>query len=324
MGKKQVIKSWVILLIIVLPIVVFTTSTCHRSVKSTELLAAAQTGDTTAISAILADPVDVNIEDEFGYTALHWAALGGYMDIVNLLLEHGADVNHTSRTGETSLMMACMNKHSEVVAVLLLAGAQPNIQPSGSPGWYAIHYASGAGSLETVELLIEANANLAAQDEYGRAPLHFAANSDIALALLKAGADPNAIDDSGTTPLHCACIDDQADVVEVLLQAGAHVNAAIQAGWMSAGQTPLHTAVKSGAISSIEKLIASGADIDAQDLEGETPLHLAAQEDQLDAAKALLNAGADSSITNADGKTPLDLAVTLGYSEIVDLIRAGN
>ena len=89
MGKKQVIKSWVILLIIVLPIVVFTTSTCHRSVKSTELLAAAQTGDTTAISAILADPVDVNIEDEFGYTALHWAALGGYMDIVNLLLEHG-------------------------------------------------------------------------------------------------------------------------------------------------------------------------------------------------------------------------------------------
>ncbi len=71
--------------------------------------------------------------------------------------------------------------------------------------------------------------------------LHLAASSSAVAEvelLLKAGADVNAKNTNGMTPLHGAAqMNPSPAVLEVLLKAGADVNAKNPGGW-----TPLHAA----------------------------------------------------------------------------------
>ena len=50
-------------------------------------------------------------EDEYGWTALHWAALNGHKEVVQLLISNGADVNAKNSDGKTPADLA-MNKAS--------------------------------------------------------------------------------------------------------------------------------------------------------------------------------------------------------------------
>jgi hypothetical protein len=52
--------------------------------------------------------VDINLYDNQGMTALHYAAAGGHVDMVQLLLENNADPNLPKQnTGYTSVHFAC-------------------------------------------------------------------------------------------------------------------------------------------------------------------------------------------------------------------------
>ena len=53
------------------------------------------------------DGVDVNIQDDEGFTALMDAARWGYVEMVNILLEeHNADTTLVDKQGKTALMWA--------------------------------------------------------------------------------------------------------------------------------------------------------------------------------------------------------------------------
>ena len=86
--------------------------------------------------------------------------------------------------------------------------------------------------------------HLSVMDREGNAPLHWAAcngHRDVAELLLAAGADVNAEDHGGDAPLHDAAQGGHAGLVELLLHSGAHVNA--RDCW---GATPLHDAAAAG------------------------------------------------------------------------------
>ena len=140
---------------------------------------------------------------------------------------------------------------------------------------------------------------MAARDEDGRTPLHFAGPQNVE-ALLAAGADVAARDEDGRTPLHLA----GSQTVETLLAAGADV-AARDAG----GRTPLHLAISRP---TVETLLAAGADVAARSRTGETPLHRAAARtnDNPAAIEAFLAAGADREARDRQGRTPLHHAAT--------------
>ncbi|MBI00936.1 MAG: hypothetical protein CL783_00440, partial [Chloroflexi bacterium] len=79
-------------------------------------------------------------------------------------------------------------------------------------------------------------ADIVAQDDKGRTPLHLAAmkkkNSvDVATLLIERGADIVAKDDKGRTPLHYATKSNSLEIARLLIQHGANTDG-IDLSWM--------------------------------------------------------------------------------------------
>ena len=74
------------------------------------------------------------------------------------------------------------------------------------------------------------------------------------------------------------------------------------------GTTPLHSAARSSGVVEVEVLLKAGADVNAKTASGETPLHFAAANNPSPTVlKILIKAGADPRAINNEGKTPLDV-----------------
>ena len=59
-----------------------------------------------------------------GWTALHYAAVNGDIDLVKYLIKHGANINKASAEGSTPLFLAKMGGYNEIVKILRNAGAK--------------------------------------------------------------------------------------------------------------------------------------------------------------------------------------------------------
>jgi ankyrin repeat protein len=108
-------------------------------------------------------------------------------------------------------------------------------------------------------------------------------------ALLQQHTDVNTPQADGTTALHWAVYRDDVEMADLLIQAGAKVQAANREG-----ATPLFLASVNGKAVMIEKLLKGGADPNLPVLpHGETALMMAARTGNVDAIKTLLDYGAD-------------------------------
>jgi ankyrin repeat protein len=120
-----------------------------------------------------------------------------------------------------------------------------------------------------------------ATDKYGFTALHVLMTEDrpqVAQILIDAGADVNARNDQQMTPLHLA---QHRSLVELLVKHGADLNSRAQGG-----VTPLHVAASEGAdtgsIEVIEALLKARADATLRDDEGQTAKQIAAARDEHD------------------------------------------
>jgi ankyrin repeat protein/TPR repeat protein len=139
-------------------------------------------------------------------------------------------------------------------------------------------------------------------------------------ALLK--ADPKLVQartDDGNTALHLAALEGQAAVAQLLLAAGAQVNAP---GLRE--ETPLHMAMYDGHRELAELLLASNANVNARNTAGETPLHLAARKGHRELAELLLEHQADANAKDRQDATPLHTAAAAGNKEMVALLLSQN
>jgi ankyrin repeat protein len=74
----------------------------------------------SSIAGHLPEPIEIDIADQRGLTALNCASIKGDMSMVKTLLSRGqADVNQTSPKGCTPLMYAGRGGYYEVVRYLL-------------------------------------------------------------------------------------------------------------------------------------------------------------------------------------------------------------
>jgi predicted N-acetyltransferase YhbS len=129
------------------------------------------------------------------------------------------------------------------------------------------------------------------------------------------------------TELHRAASQNEVATIKALLSAGVSPSLPIGRGddGMGWGATPLHVAACAGASSAIEVLLDAGADINALDGDCETPLHWAVRHNQLKSVAVLLRLGAEASIAGGAGVlTPLDYAVHGDQEAIAGVLRAAG
>jgi len=136
-------------------------------------------------------------------------------------------------------------------------------------------------------------------------------------ALLFAGASADSFDrDGGLSPLHTAAAYDRADVVKILLKAGASVSAKDHDK-----RTPLHEAAWWGYANIAKVLLEAGASVDAKTYAGWTPLHYAVAHGYPDVVKILLEAGASVDSKTNIGFTPLGLALRYDHIAAIEILE---
>jgi ankyrin repeat protein len=176
---------------------------------------------------------------------------------------------------------------------------------------------------DAVRTLLKQHVDVNVPEADGATALHWAAHwDDLSTAdlLIRAGANVQAANGYGITPLALACTNGNGEMVALLLKAGADPNAA-----RSTGETPLMTASRSGSLEAVKALLAHGASVDAKEpLEGQTALMWAISERHADVARVLLEHSVDLHARTRSGFTPLLFAARAGdLSSTRMLLEAG-
>ncbi|WP_373976402.1 ankyrin repeat domain-containing protein [Chitinibacter sp. SCUT-21] len=92
----------------------------------TALIWAATFSHLPLLGLLLSREANTESRDLGGYSALHWAAADGNLQAIDLLIEHGAQVNAANKVGVTPLMQAASRGKHEAIRRLLEAGADIN------------------------------------------------------------------------------------------------------------------------------------------------------------------------------------------------------
>ena len=129
-----------------------------------------KSGDVSAVLQALKSGEDVDARDGEGGTLLMLAAHCGNLAMVNALIKVGANVNAHDERGWTPLIKAAYNAEqkrgfADVALVLIDAGA--NIEAPIGYGVRPLMLAAGYGETAVVEVLLQAGADVLAQNEGG-------------------------------------------------------------------------------------------------------------------------------------------------------------
>lgn len=202
---------------------------------------AIEANDLAEVKRILDSGMSVNVRVENNTfntgTPLHTALWSGHKDIVMELLNRKADVLAENQIGQTALWVAAQRGYANIVQLMLEMGAK-----------------------EVINKCDQSNS---------KTPLRTAiANFHVATAaiLIAYGADVTIAQDDGETPLHSAASGGYYDLVQLMIDKGANVNAAQQ----SSNFTVLHAAAYFGHTEIMKLLIAHGADQKARNWNNKT------------------------------------------------------
>ena len=212
-----------------------------------------------------------------------------HVEVVRELVKHGVDVNTRNPRGWTALDLACARAQRSMARELLALGANVNVA------------AGRSGTVITPLLRV-----LNAKDE------------EIAQQILEHKADPNLGRSHGLTPLMTAIEKGLSlDLIQRLLAHGAAVAAVDD----SEKRCALHFAAGRTHVDVMHVLLEAGANIDACDSGGFTALHVAVKKNRSGAVDFLLNRGADMHMVgHLARRTALQMATNLGHQSIVELL----
>ncbi|CAG5122581.1 unnamed protein product [Candidula unifasciata] len=162
--------------------------------------------------------------------------------------------------------------------------------------------------------------------------------------LLNSSVSPDVTNEDGLTALHQCCIDDNEEMLKLLLEFGANVNACDSEMW-----TPLHAAATCGHATLCKLLIDRGAELLAVNADGNMPYDICEDDTTLDYIesemakrgitqeqidetrltierqmlrdlKELASSGGDLEFRDAVGATMLHVAAANGYTEVAEFL----
>ena len=190
----------------------------------------------------------------------------------------GALVNVRNEQGHSPVLIAQYHHKQDLVAVLLAAGPVLDVFDAAS-----------VGRTDRVAALLDADPALV-----------------------------NAYSRDGFFPLGLAAFFGYADTVRLLLARGAEVG---QVARNPMRIQAIHAAVAGRSREAVELVVEAGAPINAQQHQGWTALHEAVHQENADLTRYLLTHGADPKVQNDDGKSAIGLAVDQGSHDILKLLK---
>jgi ankyrin repeat protein len=183
----------------------------------------------------------------------------------------------TAPNGSSVMLLSAYYQHPELAEIFKRRGAKPDV-----------FEASALGDFETVRRLV---------------------NGDRALV--------NAFAADGFYPLGLAAYFGHPAIVEFLLKNGADVKLAAR---NAQKVTALHAGASRGGAEIVKLLLEAGADPSAKQERGFVPLHSAAANGNAAVVELLLKHGARAHAKADDGKTPGDMAAEGGHEDLAEML----
>jgi ankyrin repeat protein len=284
--------------------------------------------------------VDRNVHCIYETILLHSASYQGTPEVVGTLLNHDVKLNAKNHWGETVLHVVSRGRQVSqdrvrVAKLLLERGA--NVNARCKDRQTPLHVASYFENVEIVRLLLDHGADLdAATGDWGEKPLHKVSygkyrsledGAHVAQLLLDRGTDMNTRCKDQQTPLHLASYFGNVEIVRLLLNRGADLEAAVG----DLGEKPLHR-VSYGEYRSQEDgvhvaqlLLDRGADVNTRRNDHQTPLHIASNYGNVEIVRLLLDRGADLEAAGGNmGEKPLHRVSYGEYRSLEDGVRVAQ
>jgi len=247
-----------------------------------ELIQSIKDGKLNGVKELIKNCIDINQQDENGWTVLHYAAKFDRIQTVVELLKAGAKTNIKSNKGNTALDIS--NPGSQIL-----------IENHNKKNNF-IQFIK-QGKLEETKELIKEGFNINQQDNDGDTALHWASSYErfqIVEELLKADAKTDIKNKHGSTALEISKQFDHSEISK-LIENHNKKNNFIQL-------------IKDGKLNGVKELIKDCIDINQQDKNGWTVLHWAARFNRNKTVEELLKAGAKTDIKSNKGSTALDIS----------------
>ena len=308
----------------------------------------------------LLNGVNVNILDEQGWTALHWACSRGSEGIMDALLRHGADINARDLSGWTPLFWATVKGHEQITNKLLQIGANHILVDNN--GWTVLQWAVSKGYATIQHMLLDHHAKLKAAQK----PVEIWVK-DISVEIAKKFSQSLVHRNDTITPLEIAAEEEDAEAFDTILEdlamrgSSQNLNEVwAQKGWdaprvsvpwrimtkadyfdckglerwdINARESPsvyktllLHGAVRDGKTLIVQFLIELGVDLQ-EPYKGKTLLQQAALQESPEVAKILLANGANKFSTSEhedEQLSPLHLAIACGFDRTAEALLQGG
>lgn len=211
------------------------------------------------------------------------------------------------------------------LAFVTFAHAQVPPSPTDIAGYSGLLSAAARGDSATISALLAKGAKPDIRDRYERTPLHVAAyqkQHEAMRVLVTAGANPNALEHDRYDIVTIAAVANEVPTLKVALALGCSAKNITS----RYDGTALIAAAHLGHAEVVRILIQAGAPLDHINNLGWTaliesivlgdggPRHVAT-------LKALVEAGANVNLADRNGRTPLTLARGRGYPEMAEILR---
>ncbi|XP_047997142.1 serine/threonine-protein phosphatase 6 regulatory ankyrin repeat subunit B isoform X1 [Leguminivora glycinivorella] len=290
----------------------------QNSVGWTPLLIACHRGHMELVSTLLSNHARVDVFDVEGRSALHLAAEHGYLQVCDALLTNKAFINSKARNGRTALHLAAMNGYAHLVK-FLIRDHNAMIDVLTLKKQTPLHLAAASGQIEVCKLLLELGANIDATDELGQKPIHAAAQNNYSeVVQLFLQQHPNlvmATTKDGNTCAHIAAIQGSVKVIEELMKFDR--TGVISARNKLNDSTPLQLAAEGGHADVVRVLVRAGASCTDENRAGLTAVHLAAEHGHTNVLDVMRSTNTLRISSKKLGLTPLHIAAYYGQAETV-------
>jgi ankyrin repeat protein len=265
--------------------------------------------------------ITINIKNKRLETPLFVALNKGYIEIFKLLLEKGADFSITNNFGRTLFYHSVINNQTKLLDILMKLGGNP-FKPD-SRGWTPVHFAAQLGNVQILQMLASNNVEcLLATDLRERTSFSIACmyNQSEVIRFLLDVNEPSLFspDVDGNTPLHLSIIFNHASLTRILLRHSSfNMNEK-----NNQDETALHLAVKHRLNDTVKDLLRTQqCKINLQDKKGLTPLMIAVIEGNLVAIELLLAENTiNCNVCDKNGWTAAHFAAIKRSSNVIELL----